>query len=96
MDVVLFFAVLLLVIVVLFWDAMMIIVRVSQIEKTEDAEEGEFGCLFMWKGKPRYGYFFADEKPDDNQMFIIIGYDCTSDSWELAPYEKRVFNHKND
>lgn len=96
MDVVLFFAALLLVIVVLFWDAMMIIVCVSQVEINEDAEDGEFGCLFMWRGKPRYGYFFADKEPAPDQMFIVVGYDCTSDSWELEPYEKKVFINKKD
>ena len=79
MSMVLFFAVLLLVIVVLFWDAMMIIVQVRDVHVNEKTEEGKFECWFMWRGKPRCGYFFADKLPKPDQAFIIVGYNCTTD-----------------
>lgn len=83
MEVILFILALLLVVALLFWDAMTMIVMVRNVQKVDD---GEFVCTFYWKGKKRIGYFYTDEKPAPEQFFQIIGLDCSGNSWALKPY----------
>ena len=87
---VLFFVVLAIVALQLVWDVLCVIVAVYQVQKNEEADDPtEYECGFSWKGEQRYGYFFADEKPDEGQFFEIIGYDPNLDAWMLEVYKPK-------
>lgn len=70
------------------WVSFTSIVQPHQIQRSEFGDNS-FSCVFYWRGRKCYGYFFYDDgEPTEDVFLQVVGIDCTSGLWCLEVYNE--------